>query len=243
MTVACARRAALVAALGVGVTAAPAGAAVAPRVEVMVAGKTRVLRAPVTVRAAAFTLALGPRRCAVAAGTPLAALEAARRGARGPGYRVLDFGSCSDRPGDAASLYVSRIGPDLRGGPNGWVYKIGRRTPGIGAADLGARVRSGSRVTWFYCRTQRTGGCQRTLELAVVPALAPSGDVLVRVRGYDDNGRGVPVAGATVRAAGQASISDSAGLARITPPGPGRYRVSADKSGTVAAFGLLVGAA
>ena len=52
-------------------------------------------------------------------------------------------------------------------------------------------------MTWFYCRL-RDGGCQRTLELELTwPSRA---QLIATVRGYDDEGEGMPVEGATVSA-------------------------------------------
>ncbi len=215
-------------------TPGPAAAA-APRVEVMVAGKTSVLAAARFVRASATTLAVGRRRCAVAAATPLAALAAVRRG-RGPDFRLRDYGSCSRRAVDSGALFVAQVGPDRNRRADGWVYKVGRRVPSIGAADpSGRRLRAGDRLTWFYCRAQSSGGCQRTLE--VTPLSGAGQPLRVLVRGYDDNGRGVAVAGATVSAGLQTAVTGADGTASLPPAGAAATRtVQAQRAGTVPSF-------
>ena len=231
----------LVAAL-VSTAAAPAGAAAAaPRVEVMVAGKTTVLAAPRFVRASATTVALGRRRCSVAAATALAALAAVRRG-HGPAYRLRDYGACSRRAADSSALFVTQIGPDRNRRADGWVYKVGRRVPSSGAADpSGRRLRSGERLTWFYCRAQSSGGCQRTLE--VVPLSRAGQPLRVRVRGYDDNGRAVAVAGATVSAGAQTAVTGADGTATFPALGAVTRSVQAQRPGMVPSFPVRVASA
>ena len=227
--------------------AAPATAAPAPRVSVMTVGQARMAHGPVSVIARTTTLSIGRRRCAVAAGTPLAALEAARRGG-GPSFRLRDYGSCSRRPVDAGALFVSQVGADRNRGRDGWVYKVGRRVGTTGAADTsgpfgtGRRLRPRERLTWFYCRMARSGGCQRTLELALDDSsLGPGATMRATVRGYDDNGRGIAVAGATLTLAGAQALSGPDGVATIAAPAtPGRYRLNAQRSGLVPAFPIDV---
>ena len=214
-------------------------AAASPRVQVMVFGKARLLAAPRFVRASAATVALGRRRCAVAAATPLAALAAVRRG-RGPAFRLRDYGACSRRAADSAALFVTQIGPDRNRRADGWVYKVGRRVPSIGAADpSGRRLRAGDRLAWFYCRAQSNGGCQRTLE--VTPRSAPGQPLRVVVRGYDDNGRGLPVAGATVTAGDRTAVTGADGTAGFQPLGaPAVEHVQAERAGMVTSFPVVV---
>jgi hypothetical protein len=212
-------------------------ASAAPRVEVMVVGRTRVLRPPTKVRARARTVRADGRRCAVAAGTPLAALAALRA----PSFAVRDFGACSARnPAASELLYVTRVGRDRARGVDGWVFKVGRRAPGIGAANPRARVRAGGRVLWFYCR-MGARGCQRTLEVSGPARTAPGAPVTFAVRGYDDRGRGAPAAGARVRFGAASATAAADGTATITAPtAPGRHRASANSPGTVPAFPLEV---
>ncbi|MDX6673007.1 MAG: hypothetical protein QOH11_425 [Solirubrobacteraceae bacterium] len=231
----------LIAAL-VAMAAAPAGAAAAaPRVEVMVAGRASVLAAPRFVRASATTVAVGRRRCGIAAATPLAALAAVRRG-HGPAFRLRDYGACSRRAVDSSALFVTQIGSDRNRRADGWVYKVGRRVPSVGAADpSGRRLRTGDRLTWFYCRAQSGGGCQRTLEVA---PLSGAGQALrVRVRGYDDNGRGVAVAGATVSAGAQTAITGTDGTASFPALGAATRSVQAQRAGMVGSFPVRMASA
>jgi hypothetical protein len=230
----------LVAAL-VSAAAAPAGAAAAPRVEVMIAGKASVLAGPRFVRASATTVAVGRRRCGVAAATALAALAAVRRG-HGPEFRLRDYGACSRRAVDSSALFVTQIGPDRNRRTDGWVYKVGRRVPSSGAADpSGRRLRTGERLTWFYCRAQSSGGCQRTLEVA---PLSGAGRMLrVRVRGYDDNGRAVAVAGATVSAGAQTAVTGADGTASFPALGAATRSVQAQRPGMVPSFPVRVASA
>jgi hypothetical protein len=230
----------LVAAL-VSAAAAPAGAAAAPRVEVMIAGKASVLAGPRFVRASATTVAVGRRRCGVAAATALAALAAVRRG-HGPQFRLRDYGACSRRAVDSSALFVTQIGPDRNRRTDGWVYKVGRRVPSSGAADpSGRRLRTGERLTWFYCRAQSSGGCQRTLEVA---PLSGAGQILrVRVRGYDDNGRAVAVAGATVSAGVQTAVTGADGTASFPALGAATRSVQAQRPGMVPSFPVRVASA
>ena len=228
----------LAAALAVLVLAAPASAGAAS-VELMVVGKDRVLREAAPVRLRARTVRVGRHRCAVGRATPLSALAGTRLR-----IRLQDYGSCSRSPADAGALYVTQVGPDRRGGPRGWVYKVGRRAGTTGAADpsgafgTGRRLRDGQRVLWFWCVKDAADSCQRTL--AVTPArstAAPGATVAVAVRGYDDSGAGVRVAGATVRLGAATATTGADGVATLTAPdAAGRYRVTAEKPGLVRSF-------
>jgi hypothetical protein len=175
---------------------------------------------------------VGRKRCAVAGATALAALLR-----RPPGrVRLLDFGSCSRRPRDGGGLFVRGIGPDLNRGQDGWVYKVGRRAATAGAADPAGpfgrgRLRANQRVTWYFCRLVQ-GGCQRTLALKVTPE---PGGVAVTVTGHDDEGRGIRVAGATVRLGAAAQVTDASGVARFAVD-PGTYRALAERPGMVRSF-------
>src|SRR5205823_3434077 len=99
----------------------------------------------------------------------------------------------------------------------------------------GRRLRTGDRLVWFYCRAQTSGGCQRTLE---VTQLSTAGQPLrVLVRGYDDNGRGAAVAGATVTAGGQAATTGTDGTAGFPALAAATTRsVRAQRGGLVPSF-------
>jgi hypothetical protein len=219
---------------------APRASAAAPAVETMVAGRTAVLAPVAQARAAAATVRVGGRSCRVAAGTPLAALAAVRR-AGGPAFRLRDYGSCSRRARDAASLFVTRIGPDANRGQDGWVYKVGPRVGSGGAGDVtgpfGTRrlLRTGDRLLWFWC-VSGAGGCQRTLAVSAPRTVAPGGSLAVRVRGFDDRGRGVVVAGATVTAGGRTATTGADGAAILPGPWSGTVSVEATRRGLAPSF-------
>ena len=223
-------------ALGTAIAVLMAAPAVAPAasVELMVAGKRSVLRAAKPVELVdARRVKVGSRRCTVAGATPLGVLAATSLA-----LRVRDYGSCGRRPADAASLFVTRIGHARNRGQDGWVYKAGRRVSSAGAGDRsGGRLRGGDRLLWFYCRTQRGGGCQRTLEVTPDRETAAPGEAIrVTVRGYDDQGRGVAVSGATVRVGSASATTDAGGVAELAVPASGRLAVTATRAGMVPAF-------
>ena len=224
------RRALLLAAAAL---ALPASAQAAPRAHVMVVGKAKVLQAPRSVALKARTVQVGGHRCAVPARSPLSALL-------GTGLRlgVRDYASCSRRAADASGLYVARIGRDKARGRDGWVYKVGHITASSGAADpYGTRLHGGASLLWFWCRTGSSGGCQRTLE--VKPAsthVAPGAPLRVAVRGYDDQGRGLAVGGATVSLGRSRATTAADGTATITAPAAGRARLLAERPGLVRSF-------
>jgi len=189
-----------------------------------------------TVSTRATHVRVGGRRCAVGDRTALAALVRSRPGV----LRLRDFGSCSARPRDSADLFVRTIRHDANRGQDGWVYKVGRRAATAGAANPSGpfghgRLRAGQRVTWLYCRL-RQGGCQRTLELRATGE--PEG-LVATVRGYDDDGHGVAVEGATVHAGGVEALTDATGTARLALA-PGRHLAFAEKAGLVRSFGERV---
>ncbi len=222
--------------IALAVAAMPA-TATAAEVDVMVVGKERVLRAPAEVRLKVRTVTVAGRRCRVGAATPLSVLAATKLK-----LGLRDYGRCGKRPRDAAGLYVARVKREREKGRGGWVYKVGRRTPSLGAADLTRRLRDGQRVTWFWCEQDDSGGCQRTLEARPDRTTAAPGETLtVTVRGYDDQGRGIAVEGATVTLGSATAISDAAGAAVLTVPAePGEHRLEATRDGLVRAFPVEV---
>jgi hypothetical protein len=228
------RRGLVLGCLAALLAASPAAAA-APVVEQMVVFRDgdAVTR---TVAARQVRVRVGGRRCTAGEGTALAALVRSRVGRLG----LRDFGSCSTRARDSAGLFVSSIKGERNRGQDGWVYKVGNRAATAGAADpSGAfgrgRLKKGQRVTWFFCRL-RDGGCQRTLALE---AHAEPGTLSVTVRGYDDEGRGVPVEGATVSAGSVTAVSGADGRATLALP-PGRHWLVAERGGLVRSFGERV---
>jgi hypothetical protein len=229
------RRSTFVAAVAALAAAAPpAGAATYPKVEQLVAFRdgTAIQR---TVTAKHLTVKVGGRTCAVAASTAMAALVRIKP----PKLRLRDYGSCSRRARDGAGLFVRGIGPDVNRGFDGWVYKVGQKVATAGAADPtgpfgSGRLKNGQRVTWFYCRLdQQKRMCQRTL--VARPAVTAPGQVTVAVRSYDDRGKSVPAAGATVRAGDVTATTGDDGRAVLTLPA-GSHRVHAERMGEIRSF-------
>jgi len=235
------RRAGLIG-LALAFALVPAGVAGARvKVDVLVAGKSAVLAGPKRVAVPERTVRVAGRRCAIASRTPLSALIATKLG-----LRYKDYGACSRRPSDAASLYVRSVAGERARGSDGWVYKVGHRTGSGGAADpagafgTGARLRRGADVLWFWCVQDMSGSCQRSLEVRPDGAVTPGAPMRVVVRGYDDNGDGVPVEGATVRLGDQVAVSAADGGATLVAPAIGTETLSADKPGLVPAFPVKV---
>jgi hypothetical protein len=233
-------RRALLVILAVAV-AAPAPAAAAT-VDVMVVGKSKLLRGPKHVKLKQRTVKVGGKRCRVLGATPLSVLAATKLKL---GFR--DYGSCGKRPADAVGLYVTKVAGEREKGRGGWVYKVGRRAGVTSAADpsgpfgTGKRLRHGQTVTWFWCELKTTGSCQRTLEARPERTSAAPGDTLrVTVRGYDDQGKGVAVQGATVRLGSASAVTGAGGVATLTVAGSGRQRLQAERSGMVRAFPRVV---
>lgn len=219
------------AAIAAAVAAAATAHAVAPKVRQLVVFRDGSAMTD-TVSTRARIVRVEGRRCTTGHATALSALVRSRPGT----LRLRDFGSCSRSSRDGAGLFVDAIRGEPNRGQDGWVYKVGRRAATAGAADPSGpfgrgRLRAGQRVTWFYCRL-RKGGCQRTLALALS---SEQGALVARVRGYDDEGQGVAVAGATVTADGFSALTDSGGEARLDLPS-GSHRVVATKAGAIRSF-------
>jgi hypothetical protein len=214
-----------------------------PSVQSMIVGSTgAVLWGARTVTAGATNVHVGGKSCAVAAGTPLATLAAVRH-AGGPGFAVRDYGHCGSASRNSAQLFVYSIGGQTNSAQNGWEYKVDEVSGTTGAGDPsgplgdGRRLRSGARVLWFWCHASG-GGCQRTLAVAPAASTATAGGSLkVRVLGYDNEGRGTPIAGAIVTLGSDFASTDSGGRATlIAPTERGRYSVAASRHGLVTSF-------
>jgi hypothetical protein len=237
-----------VAALAGAATAAPAHPAASaaggtPYVTTMVVGAgNRTLAQERGVSAAAVSLSIPGRSCAVAAATPLAALEALHR-AGGPGYALRDYGHCNSSQANSGQLFVYSLGGQSNRGQSGWEYKVNSVSGSTGAADPsgaqgnGRRLSSGDRVLWFWCEASR-GGCQRTLELSPSSAIvARGGSVTVAVYGADNEGRLAYEPGATVTLGGRRGTAGGYGHVTLSAPSvPGRYAITATRPGAVPAF-------
>ncbi|HEX8120902.1 MAG TPA: hypothetical protein VF549_06520 [Solirubrobacteraceae bacterium] len=208
-----------VAALLVGAVAADAAG---PRVRAMVVGRSGAVVAGVkSVRLDGFRY----RRCRIGRALPLGALHAL-----GVSWRAR--GGCE-------SLYVSQIGRSRAFGQQGWVYKVGTRSGTASASDPtgpfgSGRIRSGSEVVWFWCR--RALNCQRSLKVTGERRVRVGRVLRVRVRGYDDYGRGRVVRGARVTVGRARVRTDRRGLATIRMSRRGLFRLRAVKRGLVPAF-------
>jgi hypothetical protein len=160
----------------------------------------------------------------------------------GPGFGLRDYGHCGSAPANSAQLFVDELAGESNRAQNGWEYKVGGISGSTGAADPdgingdGLLLRTGQRVLWFWCQAA-AGGCQRTLEVSAASSAAPGGTLTVRVTGYENEGRGEPVAGAIVRLGTDFATTSGSGRASlIVPATGGRYSLSAVRSGLVPAF-------
>ncbi|HEX5225476.1 MAG TPA: carboxypeptidase-like regulatory domain-containing protein [Solirubrobacteraceae bacterium] len=224
---------------------APAPAASVPAVQVMVVGRGGAIFAPArTIAASAATVSVSGRSCSVAAATPLAVL-ADLRATGGPAFALRDYGHCGASTASAAELFVYTLGGERNRGQNGWEYKVGGAAGSTGAGDPtgskgnGRLLYPGARVLWFWCEAS-AGGCERTLEVSA-PNARRGRPLSATVYGYDNEGRGRPVAGATVSLGGRRATTAANGRATLLAPStPGRYRVSATRAGMVPAFPVAV---
>jgi hypothetical protein len=205
------------------VAASATAHAATPRVQALVVGKGGWSSGPRSVPVSATRV----NGCRVGAGLPIGVLRALRQPFRARG-------SCR-------SLYVFQVRGDRERGAGGWVYKVGRSLPSRSASDPGGRLRSGARVTWFWCR--QAGRCDRTLGTS---ARSSGGRMRVTVTGYDDFGRGRRVPGATVvvRAVGSSRRtvhrSGADGTVLVPVRAGRRYRVDSRRAGMIRGFPATV---
>jgi hypothetical protein len=205
----------------------PGTAAAATRVEMMVVGRSQTIVQARSVALRQTTVKIGHRRCKVPGGTALAGLLATH-----VPVRVTDVAGC-----DPASMFVRRIAGERNRGFGGWEYKVGNRDPSAGAADPVGRIKPGQQLLWYWC--VRADACQRTLAVTIV-FRSKLKVARVHVRGYDDNGHAVAVAGATVHFGSATYVTKADGIADV-PLTPGNYRVYATKPGLVQSFPMKVG--
>jgi len=213
---------ALLGAVAVVLAAAPASDAAGPRVRAMVVGKSgNVIAGVKQVRLDAFRY----RSCRMPAGLPLGVLP--------------ELGVSWRARGGCESIYVTHIRGVRAGGRQGWVYKVGTRSGTASASDPtgpfgSGRVRAGAEVVWFWCR--RALRCQRSLKVTGERRIPVGRTLRVRVRGYDDFGRGRVIRGALVRVGRARVRTNRDGVARIRMIRRGLFRLRATKRGLVAAF-------
>ena len=232
---------------GIARPAASTGARVhaaggAPTVQGMVVGiGGRILFGPRTLTASSTTVGVGRRGCAVAAGTPLAALAALQRSG-GPGFSLRDYGRCGSNPQNSGELFVYSLGGETNRGQSGWEYKVGGASGTTGAGNPsgpfgnGRRLASGQRLLWFWCEAH-AGGCQRTLAVSGPTSVSRRRTLTVSVGGYDNSGRAVPVAGAIVTLGSDfASTAPNGRATLLAPSSPGRYQLTASRRGLVPSF-------
>jgi hypothetical protein len=193
--------------------------AASPRVQALVVGKSGWTVGPRTVAVSSTRV----NACRLRTGLPIGVL-------RELGQPFRARGSCR-------ALYVFQVRGDRERGAGGWVYKIGRALPSRSASDPTSRLRSGQRVTWFWCR--QAGNCARTLGTS---ARSSGGRMRVTVTGYDDFGRGRRVAGATVvvrpvRSSTRRTFRTGAdGTVLVRVSRGRRYRVDSRRSGFIRGF-------
>jgi hypothetical protein len=208
-------------------------AVAAARIHQLVVFKSGAARQSQPLRAGAIAR-VGRKRCAVAAGTPLAALI---RSGIGP-LSIRDYGSCGKRAANSSSLFVSAIGSNRNRGMDGWVYKSGNVLGTAGSGDpsgpLGrGLLRGGAHVTWFWCHVSaRNGGCPHTLGISV---RSTGAGVAVQVRQYNDQGKGRSAVGATVHVGRRTARTGSRGGATVRAP-RGHYSVWATQPGRIRSF-------
>ncbi len=221
-------------------------ASAGPVVSAMVVGAGNiVLVRPTNVRVPAATVRTSHGDCGVAEGTPLGVLVALNRTA-GLSFALRDYGRCTGSPSGSGELFVSSLDGETNHGQNGWEYKVNSRSGTTGAADptgpfgTGHRIASGSKVLWFWCESFGCG-CQRTLELGVPASVSRGASFTVRVTGYDNDGNGKPMSGATVSLPGSSAVTGSSGTATLHAPSrAGLVSVRASRPGSVPAFPAAV---
>jgi hypothetical protein len=225
------------AARGAGTASAP------PSVRSMIVGNGgTVLSRARTVTAAATTVHVGRKACAVAAGTPLAVLAAVRRGG-GPGFALRDYGRCGSSPNNSGQLFVYSLGGQANRGQSGWEYKVDHVAGSTGAGDTsgsrgdGRRLRGGAHVLWFWCNSS-AGGCQRTLDVSPSAQTVSRGaSFTVTVSGYDNEGRGAPIPGAIATLGTDFASTGAGGRATLIAPAvAGRYALNVTRRGLVPSF-------
>jgi hypothetical protein len=218
----------------------------APPVEIMVVGAGNViLTGPRGISSASVDVRIGGHACGISAATPLAALTILHS-VGGPGFALRDYGHCTASPRNSGQLFVYSLDGETNHGQNGWEYKVDNRSGTTGAADPsgpqgnGRLLTGGSRVLWFWCQAV-AGGCQRTLEVSAPKTAARGGSVSLRVMGYDNEGRGIPMPGSRVTLGSSSAVTGASGRVTLrAPSGSGFFGIRATRSGSVPSFPQLL---
>ena len=100
----------------------------------------------------------------------------------------------------------------------------------------GRLIAPASHVLWFWCQAT-AGGCQRNLVASAAGSVARGGALKVRVTGYDNYGRGAPMAHVRVTVGGAFAFTGSSGVVTLRAPSRrGVFTLNASRSGSVPAF-------
>lgn len=242
-TASAAKSAAVVTSAATGGQAAAHVASSGPSVQTMVIGSGgRAISETRAVTAAATSVKVGARTCAVAAGTPLAALAALARGG-GPKFALRDYGHCGASAANSGELFVDSLAGESNSGRSGWVYKVGGVAGSTGAGDPsgpsgnGRLLSAGEQLLWFWC-VASGAGCQRTLGLnASATSVGRGGSLTVTVSSYNNEGQRAPVSGAIVTLSSDFASTAANGQATVIAPStPGRYQLIATRRGLVQSF-------
>ncbi len=217
-----------------------------PTVQVMIVGAGNIILRPAeALNVPVSTVTTSHGTCALAAGTPLAALAVLHRSG-GPAFSVRDYGHCNSSPSNSGQLFVYSLDGETNHGQNGWEYKVNGRSGTTGAADPsgpegnGRKLASGSRVLWFWCQAF-DGGCERTLEVSVPSSVARGASFSVKVTGYDNEGHGQAMSGARVSLLSSSAVTSASGRATLRAPAKaGLYSVHATRTGSVPSFPEVV---
>jgi len=211
-----------------------ASAGYGPKVVTQVVGPNGLIAGPKTAMANTFSLWVGTgskrHRCAVVQGSPMAALNTT-----GASMVIRDFGKCSTRTADSASLFVDTVAGFAGTGMEGWSYKVGGKAGTAGAADPAGPfgsglLRGGAQVLWFWCvYDPTTYACQRSLQISTSARVRANSTFSVSVRALDDSGAAVAASGVRVSITGAAAsvVTGADGKATFSLAGAGNHTVKA----------------
>ena len=121
--------------------------------------------------------------------------------------------------------YLSQINEDKAEGLSGWLYFVNNTSPNTGAGDY--LLTTGDEVLWYYGEW----GWQPTRLSLSQQEIASDQDVRALVE-YFDGKNWQPLAGASIIFGSKSAVTDSAGIATISP-NDGFYKIYAEKEGFV----------